>query len=465
MKKTKRTLVSMIVFLTIFCLPAIFNIQSSPFKENQGNPSKADAVVSTESDALTKETEDIEVQSFSYDSNSITTFWDDQGLASNETQAYQAGTNNVQENNSLTKEADTSEEIAKEAIAPAANTADTNTSVTTEAAKEATKEDIIKTASDDEKKVKEPIKEDALYANIGISVADSFVNIREEASADSEIVGKLYKDAAAEILDTKDDWYHIESGSVKGYVKSEYIKTGIPDEELIEKYSELHIIVDVDGLNVREKPETESKKLTVVYLNETYPVVELKDDWIKISIADDNVIGYVNNEFADVLIDFKKAISREEEKKLLELQAAERAKKETEVKHQDGVNYSDSDLKLLACLIHSEAGTQSYEGKLAVANIVLNRIKSSKYPDTLKAVIYQPGQFSVAASGSLAKQLANYDNYCSNSQLLSIKAARAALEGANNIGTRLYFHSYKAAVKKGYDEKSTSVKLGDHLFW
>ena len=135
------------------------------------------------------------------------------------------------------------------------------------------------------------------------------------------------------------------------------------------------------------------------------------------------------------------------------------------MKHQDGVNYSNAELKLLACLVHSEAGTQSYEGKLAVANVVLNRVESSKYPDSIKSVIYQSGQFSVAASGSLSKQLDNYDNYCSTSQSLSIKAAKAALEGSNNIGTRLYFHSYKAAVNKGYDEKSTSVKLGDHLFW
>jgi spore germination cell wall hydrolase CwlJ-like protein len=170
-------------------------------------------------------------------------------------------------------------------------------------------------------------------------------------------------------------------------------------------------------------------------------------------------------EFADVIIDFKDAVSKEEEEELLKLQVEERAKKETEVKQQEGVSYSQQDLKLLACLVHAEAGSQSYEGKLAVANVVLNRVKSSKYPDSIEAVIYQPGQFSVAKSGSLAKQLANYENYSSSSQRLSIKAAKAALEGANNIGSRLYFHSYRAAVNKGYDQKETSVKLGGQLFW
>jgi spore germination cell wall hydrolase CwlJ-like protein len=441
-------------------------------------------VVITEADTLTEGTQENEVQPFSYRMNSITTFGDDKNLTLNDKPIYQAETNNEQEDNSSTKDANTSEEVAKEAFTTTATTSDITapqvtpaaeittfaiTDTTSKAAADATSEAATDTASEaatdaELKKETEP-QEKALYSNIGISIAGSFVNIREEASTDGEILGKLYKDAAAEILDTKGDWYYVESGSIKGYVKSEFIKTGIPDDELIDKYSELRVIVDVDGLNVREEPDTEADKVTVVYKNETYPVMELKDDWIKINVADDHVIGYVKKEYADLLVDFKKAISKEEEQELLRLEAEERAKKETEVKYEDSVNYSNADVKLLACLVHSEAGTQSYEGKLAVANVVLNRVASSKYPDTIKAVIYQSGQFTVAASGSLAKQLATYDNYSSNSQKLSIKAAKAALEGANNIGTRLYFHSYKAAVKKGYDEKSSSVKLGDHLFW
>jgi spore germination cell wall hydrolase CwlJ-like protein len=311
----------------------------------------------------------------------------------------------------------------------------------------------------------ETVREVALYANIGISIAKEYVNIREKASTDSEVLGKLYKNSAVEILDTSGDWYHVESGSIKGYVKEEFIRTGIPDEELVEKYGEPSIVVTVDGLNVREKADTEADKVAVIYRNEIYPVLDSHDDWIKINIPEDKTAGYVKSEYAELMVDFKDAISKEEEEELLKLQAEERAKKETEIKKQDSVSYSREDLKLLACLVHSEAGTQSYEGKLAVANVVLNRVKSSKYGGSIKSVIYQPGQFSVANSGSLAKQLSNYDNYNSNSQQLSVKAAKAALEGANNIGSRLYFHSYKAAVRKGYDKKKTSVKLGDHLFW
>lgn len=316
----------------------------------------------------------------------------------------------------------------------------------------------------------------SIYSDIGISIANSYVNIRDKATTNSEINGKLHKNSAAKILDSVDDWYYIESGSVRGYVKTTYIKTGLPDEELIEKYGILRISVNTDGLNVREEPDIESNKMTVVYQNELYPVINLQDEWLKVDITDDRIIGYVHRDYVDLLVDFEEAVSKEEEEELIKLQEEEqerlkekqneeRIKKETEIKYRDEVDYAKEELKLLASLVHAEAGNQSYEGKLAVANVVLNRVKSKKYPDTIKDVIYQPGQFTVANSGSLAKQLERYADYTSNSQLLSVKASKAALSGANNIDNRLYFNAYKSAVKKGYDQKKNSVKIDNHLFW
>jgi spore germination cell wall hydrolase CwlJ-like protein len=439
MNKNKRALMSMIVFLSVFCLSAIFYIPNlSATKVSIPTDTKVTGITEPNT-AATTPTKDNEFQTYSY-SNS----------------AVEAVPVYPEQSTQLTAEANDIQ--AKEA-----SQATTDTTKTTPV-KDATSE----TSDNDtpqEPETKEKVQKEALYTDIGISIAKDFVNIRKEASTDSDVLGKLYRDSAVEILSTSGDWYKVESGSVKGYVKSEFIKTGIPDDELVNKYGELSIIVSVDGLNVREKADTESDKLTVIYRNEIYPVLESDGDWIKINIPEDNTAGYVKQEYTEMIVDFKDAVSKEEEEELLKLQAEERAKKETDVKQQEGVSYSKEELKLLACLVHSEAGTQSYEGKLAVANVVLNRVKSSKYGGTIKSVIYQPGQFSVAKSGSLAKQLANYENYNSQSQKLSIKAAKAALEGSNNIGTRLYFHSYKSAIKKGYDKKKDSVKLGDHLFW
>jgi spore germination cell wall hydrolase CwlJ-like protein len=439
MNKNKRALMSMIVFLSVFCLSAIFNIPNNlTTKENAQNWTGTQKTPEPDATAVPS-TDDNEIESFSYKTSSIVTTWENPYVATEGS----AETTDIQENTVSADNADTSEaKMSTEGASEAIVAEETQSNIT-----------------------EETVREVALYANIGISIAKEYVNIREKASTDSEVLGKLYKNSAVEILDTSGDWYHVESGSIKGYVKEEFIRTGIPDEELVEKYGEPSIVVTVDGLNVREKADTEADKVAVIYRNEIYPVLDSHDDWIKINIPEDKTAGYVKSEYAELMVDFKDAISKEEEEELLKLQAEERAKKETEIKKQDSVSYSREDLKLLACLVHSEAGTQSYEGKLAVANVVLNRVKSSKYGGSIKSVIYQPGQFSVANSGSLAKQLSNYDNYNSNSQQLSVKAAKAALEGANNIGSRLYFHSYKAAVRKGYDKKKTSVKLGDHLFW
>lgn len=504
MKKTKRALMSMIVFVSVFCISVIFNI-SGYSDSNRNTNCKTGAVSIVKPNPEGNNTQDRDSETFSYQNNSSLS--DGSALSSfADTSVSQETTESLPEEDTVSvaeevpsaetfqsQEASIEPDETSDLSAEKANTSSTPLSglseellgettlmAVSEASLETLSGDTDNSTADvttenntsanvsdasEAAETKAPAAEEALYANIGISIANDFVNIRKEPSTDSSILGKLYKNSAAEILDTKDGWYYIESGSVTGYIKTEFLKTGIPDDELIEKYGELTMVVAVDGLNVRENPDMESKKLTVIYQNETYPVLETADDWIKIDITDDKVAGYVKKEFAELIVDFPDAVSKEEEEELLRIQAEERAKKETEVKQQEGVSYSAEDLKLLACLVHAEAGTQSYEGKLAVANVVLNRVKSSNYPDTIKAVIYQSGQFSVAASGSLEKQLSNYNNYSSNSQLLSIKAAKAALEGSNNIGTRLYFHSYKAAVDKGYDQKSTSVKLGGHLFW
>ncbi len=445
MNKKKNALLSTIVFLSVFCLSAIFNIPTSwiTMKSQETKTEEASTVLADAS--APADADHIEIFSYS------TTVPPENTL------------NGPTENIAETAEIDLKQSKAGNTGEITAATPNPIESPKADDPQGETNADDTEEPPKDE--VEEQEQEPSLYADMGISIADDFVNIRSEASTESEILGKLYKDSAAKILKTKGEWYYVESGSVKGYVKTEFIKTGIPDNELIEKYGERSVQVDTDGLNVRKTRDKESDKLDVIYRNEVYPVLETDDEWVKIKITDDNITGYVMREYIDLIVQFKKAVSKEEEAELLQLQAEEKAKEETAIKQQEGVDYNVDDLMLLACLVHAEAGTQTYEGKLAVANVVLNRIKSSKYPDSMKAVIYQPGQFSVARSGSLAKQLANYDHYNSWAQKLSIKAAKAALNGSNNIGSRLYFHSYKAAVHKGYDDRENAVKIDDQLFW
>ena len=100
--------------------------------------------------------------------------------------------------------------------------------------------------------------------------------------------------------------------------------------------------------------------------------------------------------------------------------------------------YTNQDLKILSCIIFTEAGNQGYSGKLAVANVVLNRRKSSAFPNTIKGVVYQRNQFAPVRSGKLRSELKRYQrgSYKHGARGKCMKAAKAALEGKNYITSR-----------------------------
>ncbi len=107
------------------------------------------------------------------------------------------------------------------------------------------------------------------------------------------------------------------------------------------------------------------------------------------------------------------------------------------------------DTSLLAALIYCEAGNQSYEGMVAVGAVVMNRVYSSSFPNTISDVIYQSGQFTPASSGSLSSALANgVPSTC-------YEAASAAIGGENPVGGALYFNT----------GSGQGTKIGDHQFY
>jgi spore germination cell wall hydrolase CwlJ-like protein len=164
-----------------------------------------------------------------------------------------------------------------------------------------------------------------------------------------------------------------------------------------------------------------------------------------------------------------------------EKKEAPKTEKEVEVKKP---SYSEEDLRLLACLVYAEAGNQSYKGMLGVANVVLNRAKSDVYwhVDTVEEVIYDHKwsvQFAVTIKSKktglsmLDKALKCYDTgkYTGGNpeaekkaMTRAIKAAKAALEGTNNIGDYLCFQNKRSAsrIKKKY---SDTLIIGDHIFY
>lgn len=99
------------------------------------------------------------------------------------------------------------------------------------------------------------------------------------------------------------------------------------------------------------------------------------------------------------------------------------------------ISVSVSDIELFAALIECEAGSTDYEGMLAVASVVVNRMNHSNYPDTIRGVIYQAGQFPPVHDGKVDRVLKRgVKSFC-------IQAANDALAGKNNVGNCLSFRS------------------------
>lgn len=117
------------------------------------------------------------------------------------------------------------------------------------------------------------------------------------------------------------------------------------------------------------------------------------------------------------------------------------------------VNFAEGDRYLLANLIYCEAGGEPYNGQVAVGSVVINRVLSSVYPDTVTGVIYQSGQFSPVASGRLALALA--EGRATGS---CYQAADEVMKGATNVGNCVYFRTPVDGVTPKY-------RIGGHIFY
>lgn len=109
---------------------------------------------------------------------------------------------------------------------------------------------------------------------------------------------------------------------------------------------------------------------------------------------------------------------------------------------------AQADRELLASLIFCEAGNQPYEGQVAVGAVVMNRVKSGAYPNTISEVIYQSGQFTPAMTGWLDSVRANAGYTAS-----AMQAAEEALAGSSPVGDCLYFST-----------GGWGMRIGDHYF-
>ncbi len=298
-----------------------------------------------------------------------------------------------------------------------------------------------------------------LMANVS-----EFLYVRDGAGDQCNIVGKMYRGDVAQIVGHENGWTQITSGNVTGYVKDEFCVTGQEASQLASAVCETKATVQTGGLRIRREPSEQAEVLTAAAQGQQFTVdtaVTPADGWVAVKSGD--TTGYVSAQYVEVAVNYGTAITIEEEQAQIAAQKAaqEQAAREQAAKaaaaqksasrqQNAAVAASYDDVTLLAALIQCEAGSEPYEGKLAVGAVVVNRMRSGRYPGTVQGVIYQSGQFTPAASGKLAQVAA------SGPSSSCIQAAQEALSGVDNTGGAKFFR--RAGSRSG-------VVIGNHVFY
>ncbi len=232
----------------------------------------------------------------------------------------------------------------------------------------------------------------SLMANV-----EDYVYVRTAPDAEAEIAGKLRKGdlARVEQLTSDGQWYQITSGNLAGYVKADMCVTGQQAKELSEQ---------------------------VGYNGST-----------GITVAEEQAA-----------IEAARKAAEEAAKK----EAAKKASLGTSQKA--AYNASCDEVTLLAAIVEKEDGSDGYEGQLAVASAIMNRVRSSNYPNTIEAVVDQKGQFTGGVAG-LAKIIARGPSATSR------RAAEAALAGTDTVDGMTNF--------RGAHTGHAGTKVGAHVFF
>jgi len=149
------------------------------------------------------------------------------------------------------------------------------------------------------------------YTNLGIAQVDNHLNVRDKAGEDGELVGKMTKNAACEILSIEGDWAYIKSGKVEGYVHTDYLLTGEAAKAKAQEVVYTVAKVNTQTLKVREQPSTECPVITLVAQDERLEVVEQQPQgWAKIMLDDEE--AYVSTDYCVVEEELETAVTMKE---------------------------------------------------------------------------------------------------------------------------------------------------------
>ena len=275
------------------------------------------------------------------------------------------------------------------------------------------------------------------------------LNVRSEADETSDKVGMLYKDCGGMVLERKDGWTKLQSGNMIGWASDEYLLFGEEAVALAHDVGKTIATINTETLRVRTEPNLEAGEYGLLPKGEIMEVLnEDEEGWICVDYEGSN--GYVSAEYVELDFIIDAGETMDEIRIRQEAEAA--AKREAERHKNYGEYTTDADTTLLlAALIQCEAGSESYEGQVAVGAVVMNRVRSSAYPNSIHGVIYASGQFTPAMHGKVNRLYESGKISAS-----CIRAAEEALSGVSNVGDLTHFRR---------NNGREGLVIGNHVFY
>ena len=310
----------------------------------------------------------------------------------------------------------------------------------------------------------------AMASGIGVIDAKDMLDIHAEANTASAVIGQVMEDGHVAILAKYNDWVQIQAGEIAGWVPAEnLVETEISNEEAVaaneqviaertgetasedEFFAEEEVQQDETAALQAEASEAAQNEIEEVQAAEEAARIEAEAQ----AKAAEEAARLEAEAQAKAAAEEAARIEAEAQAKAA---AEEAARIEAEAQQAalaaqtaQTAAISAEELKLLANIIYCEAGSESYVGKVAVGNVIMNRVKSASQPNTITEVVYAKGQFSPVRNGSLQRALSS-----DKADAACYQAAIEALAGAQPVGGKLFFRRNNG--------RSGQV-IGHHVFY
>ena len=304
----------------------------------------------------------------------------------------------------------------------------------------------------------------AMASGIGVIDAKDMLDIHAEANRASAVVGQVMDDGHVAILAKYNDWVQIQAGEIAGWVPAEnLVETEISNEEAVAANEQ--VIAERTGATASEDEffaeEEVQQDETAALQAEASKAAQNEIEEVQAAeeaarLEAEAQAKAAAEEAARLEVEAQAKAAAEEAARLeaeaqAKAAAEEAARIAAEAQAAQTAAISAEELKLLANIIYCEAGSESYVGKVAVGNVIMNRVKSASQPNTITEVVYAKGQFSPVRNGSLQRALSS-----DKADAACYQAAIEALAGAQPVGGKLFFRRNNG--------RSGQV-IGHHVFY